>query len=522
MDQSFEVVIRELNAMDPERVKSNGQRRFREAVEVPIAGVLGLRVPESGSDLENVYVTWVADTNNIDNRMWQVQNKLLKAQDCRIAIAICNDSIADNPMWMQSAKVLSEVAPYLSASNFVGVVIVATSDDRQTFEVKKKILLRGAALSDGIDHLTPDIPTDWYSVPLATRRPRASAGSQGSSNELAEAIRAYRNVVVQGVAGIGKSYIFKELSDSFGGSQHVEVAVFHPSSNYEDFVEALRPVDGRFEVVDGRFLAFCKRAASDPDQDYLFVIDEINRASPARVLGDLLYSIEASKRVNAATAKTILEGSPWAAEDGEPDPQSIPVQLQLLRTDDPSRAPYRASFCVPDNVYILGTMNTSDHSVGGIDLALRRRFIFRRHEPMSVSDLVAALARIDERWTILKIEAEAWFELNRTLGAVSPDALLGHSYFFEAIAAAERMRLTENIASVTHMLWHDLLLPQLGAILESFDAVHLIQELDAAARESGSMTGGSWISVVGSGLDARVLVEPRSSNFTQIRQAYQL
>lgn len=518
MDQSFEGVLHGLNAMDPDQVKSNGQRRFREAVEVPLARALGLRVPENGSDLENVYVTWVADTNNIDNRMWQVQNKLLKGQDCRVAIAICNASIADNPMWMQSAKVLSEVAPYLNASNFVGIVIVVTGDDRQTFQVKKKILLRGAALSDGIDHLTPEIPTEWYSVPLATRRPRIAAGKQDSASELAQAIRAYRNVVVQGVAGIGKSHLFSGLADSFGGSQYVEVAVFHPSSNYEDFVEALRPVDGHFEVVDGRFLAFCKRAASDPDHDYLFVVDEINRAAPARVLGDLLYSIEASKRVNAATARSILEGTPWVAESDEGDPQSIPVQLQLMRTSGPSRTPYRASFCIPDNVYILGTMNTSDHSVGGIDLALRRRFVFRRHEPMSASDLIASLVRIDERWIILKTEIEAWSELNRTLGAVSPDALLGHSYFFEAITAAERMRVSDDAAAVTRMLWHDLLLPQLGAILESFDAVHLIQELDVAVRASGSTSGGSWISVFGSGLDARVLVEPRDSNFAEFGQ----
>jgi hypothetical protein len=316
-------------------------------------------------------------------------------------------------------------------------------------------------------------------------------------------------VILQGVAGIGKSHLFGELTESFGGTRFVEVAVFHPSSNYEDFVEALRPVDGHFEVVDGRFLEFCKRAACDPDHDYLFVIDEINRAAPARVLGDLLYSIEPSKRINAASAKLVLEGTPWIAEPDGEDLTSIPVQLQLMRTVKASGEQYRASFCVPDNVFLLGTMNTSDHSVGGIDLALRRRFVFRRQEPMVATQVIDALSVLDERWKVLRVEADAWSELNRILATVSPDALLGHSYFFEAITTAERMHLTEDAAAVARLLWRDLLLPQLGAILESFDAAHLIPDLDNAVRASGSTTGESWISVLGTGLDARVLVEPR-------------
>jgi hypothetical protein len=148
MHESFEKVIEGLNLMDPSQVKSNGARRFRETVEVPLAAALGLKVPKGPADIENVYVTWVAADNNIDNRMWQVQNKLLKSQDCRVAIAICNEAIALNAMWRQSAAVLSEVAPYLNASNFTGIVIIATNDDRKTFRLARKILLRGAALSE--------------------------------------------------------------------------------------------------------------------------------------------------------------------------------------------------------------------------------------------------------------------------------------------------------------------------------------------------------------------------------------
>jgi hypothetical protein len=324
-----------------------------------------------------------------------------------------------------------------------------------------------------------------------------------------ESLRAYRNVIVQGVAGIGKSHLFGTLTESFGGHRFVEIAVFHPSSNYEDFVEALRPVNGSFEVVDGRFLGFCKRAAGDPDHDYLFIIDEINRAAPARVLGDLLYSIEASKRVNAATSRLILEGTPWIPGPDGACVDGVPVQLQLLRTTPESDKPFRASFCLPDNVYLLGTMNTSDHSVGGIDLALRRRFVFRRQEPLGPEELIGALEAIDERWNVLENEVQAWAALNGVLCGVSPDALLGHSYFFEAMTAAERLGASTDADEVARILWQDLLLPQLSAVLESFDAVRLIADLDEAVAATGSTTGGNWVSVIGAGLDARVLVSPR-------------
>ena len=101
-----------------------------------------------------------------------------------------------------------------------------------------------------------------------------------------EFISRHGNVLIQGVAGCGKSHLLESLQREYKGN--VEVVVFHPSTTYEDFVRGLRPSESSFEVRDGIFLELCKKAASQPDTDYLLFIDEINRANTARVLGDLM------------------------------------------------------------------------------------------------------------------------------------------------------------------------------------------------------------------------------------------
>ena len=123
-----------------------------------------------------------------------------------------------------------------------------------------------------------------------------------------------------------------------------------------------------------------------------------------------------------------------------------------------------------------------------------------------------ALTSRDERWKCLTTESQAWSAINEVLQTVSPDALLGHSYFFEALRVADRIGVTSQTAAVTQILWHDLLLPQLASILESFNAIQLIPELDEAAQTVGSTTGGSWIYDEGSGLDSRVLIKHRSNS----------
>ena len=121
----------------------------------------------------------------------------------------------------------------------------------------------------------------------------------------------------------------------------VMMVQFHQSYGYEDFIMGYRPVDNGFEIKNGPFYEFCKKAENDEEHDYFFIIDEINRGNMSRIFGELLMLIENDKRGH---------------------------ELRLLYSNE--------QFSVPKNLYLIGLMNTADRSLAIIDYALRRRFAF--------------------------------------------------------------------------------------------------------------------------------------------------
>ena len=131
---------------------------------------------------------------------------------------------------------------------------------------------------------------------------------------------------------------------------------FHQSMTYEDFVQGFRPNENGFTIKKGHFYLFCKRALRDPDHDYVFIIDEINRGNLSKIFGELLMLIEHDKR------------SPEYA---------MPL---TYASDENDR------FYVPPNLYIIGMMNTADRSLAMVDYALRRRFSFIDLRPRFGSD----------------------------------------------------------------------------------------------------------------------------------------
>ena len=154
-----------------------------------------------------------------------------------------------------------------------------------------------------------------------------------------------RQVIFQGPPGTGKTYIAQELAKCLAGTEdRVTLVQFHPSYAYEDFVQGYRPrslADGQagFELRDGPLLKAAAAARTEPDTDHFLVIDEINRGNIASVFGELYFLLEYRDR-----------------------------KMNLQYADVP--------FSLPDNLYIIGTMNTSDRSIALVDLALRRRFHF--------------------------------------------------------------------------------------------------------------------------------------------------
>lgn len=169
-------------------------------------------------------------------------------------------------------------------------------------------------------------------------------------DEMLEALREKKNVVLQGAPGVGKTFVARRLAHALLGAkdpQRVEMIQFHQSYSYEDFIQGYRPTPkGQFELRSGVFFQFCRRAQRDESRPYVFVIDEINRGNLSKIFGELMMLIEPDKR-----------GRDYA------------IPLAYSQTPDDR-------FYLPDNLYILGMMNTADRSLAMVDYALRRRFRF--------------------------------------------------------------------------------------------------------------------------------------------------
>ena len=169
---------------------------------------------------------------------------------------------------------------------------------------------------------------------------------------LITSIKSRKNLILQGPPGTGKTFIARRIAWCLIGrkdSDPIEMVQFHQSYAYEDFVEGFRPTKtGGFKLNEGVFHRFCERARPNPDTPHVFIIDEINRGNLSRIFGELLMLIEADKR----------------SED---------YAVALTYSDK--------QFHVPENVYILGMMNTADRSLALVDYALRRRFAFETLEP---------------------------------------------------------------------------------------------------------------------------------------------
>lgn len=212
-------------------------------------------------------------------------------------------------------------------------------------------------------------------------------------------LRNKKNIILQGAPGVGKTFAAKRLAWSMMGEideSRVEFVQFHQNYSYEDFVMGYKPVEDGFELRYGIFYRFCQRAANQPDKDFFFIIDEINRGNMSKIFGELLMLIERDYRGTKATL----------AYNGLP-------------------------FSVPKNLYLIGMMNTADRSLAMIDYALRRRFSFFDMEPGFDSEGFRQYQANLNNETLNAL-VERVKDLNKEIAAdksLGKGFCIGHSYF---------------------------------------------------------------------------------------------
>jgi len=231
-----------------------------------------------------------------------------------------------------------------------------------------------------------------------------------------------KQIVLYGPPGTGKTFLAQKLAEHLVGQEQVRLVQFHPAYSYEDFFEGYRPEQGErgtigFRLRSGPLRRLASDAAEHRDEAFVLIIDEINRADLAKVFGELYFLLEYRKEA---------------------------VQLMYSGSDD--------SFSLPENLYIIGTMNTADRSIALVDAAMRRRFGFVALD-MTSGPTKSLLRNWSDKHELPKLADDLLDELNRRLD--DPDFQVGPSYFMK-----RKDRDAFSMARL-EMIWDSDILPLL-------------------------------------------------------------
>ncbi len=306
-------------------------------------------------------------------------------------------------------KTLTKISPYLDYINVLETIIRVNDPD-------------DTGDGSGVE------PTREYETYTEEEVLNEVFFSEAKYEMIVSILKNKQNLILQGPPGVGKTFAAKRIAYSMLGEMdksRVKMIQFHQNYSYEDFIMGYRPTKEGFELKPGPFYEFCKTAEEDDENDYFFIIDEINRGNLSKIFGELLMLIEKDKR-------------------GE--------SLKLMYKDE--------LFKVPENLYVIGLMNTADRSLAIIDYALRRRFAFVDLEPEFESPNFNLIVKESNNSRFRALISQIK-QLNETIEAdenLGAGFKIGHSYFcvFESVTD-ERLEaiIRYEILPLLHEYWFD-------------------------------------------------------------------
>ncbi len=256
--------------------------------------------------------------------------------------------------------------------------------------------------------------------------------SDDDAVDLLELLKYKKNIILQGPPGTGKTFMAKKLAYALmdkDSEEYIKFIQFHQSYSYEDFVLGYKPVGQGFKLVDGVFYEFCLKASSQENKEhkFVFIIDEINRGNISKIFGELLMLIEKEYR----------------------GPKH---KLQLTYE--------QREFYIPENLYIIGMMNTADRSLAVLDYALKRRFGFYDVRPAYKNDKFVKYIKSKNSPKLEKI-IDTIIEINEDIAndpSLGEGFEIGHSYFCNLDTVDDKLLyriISFEILPLLNEYWYD-------------------------------------------------------------------